>query len=280
MRIEIRKDDDTVNDTIFYVGGSKGGVGKSLISTVLVQFLIDKFSETKAIHLIETDNSNPDVGRIYTGKIPVTAVVLDESEDGWITLFELCEKNSDTLFVVNSAARSDYGIAANGADFSHSLEDRSIAYDLVTFWPINRQADSVNLLMSYLKAIRHGPVYVVRNNYWGEPKDFQIYDSLVNKSKGQNMALSRVSGVLDFPALNDLITLQFYSYGKTMPKVAEKLNVFKRQLFLSWKAKAYAMFESTGLFGGGARNAGFPIEGVDSGDAEPASQPELNESDA
>jgi hypothetical protein len=55
--------------------------------------------------------------------------------------------------------------------------------------------------------------------------------------------------VLDFPALNDLITLQFYSFGKTIPEVADKLNVFKRQLFLSWKAKAYAMFESTGLFG-------------------------------
>jgi hypothetical protein len=182
-------------------------------------------------------------------KIPVTAIVLDESETGWITLFDLCEKSSDTLFVINSAARSNYGVAANGGDFSHSLEDKSIAYDLVTFWPINRQIDCVNLLMNYVKAIRHGPVYVIRNNYWGEPKDFQVYDSLVTRAKGQNPAQSRISGVLDFPALNDLITLQFYSFRKTIPEVAEELNVFKRQLFLSWKAKAYAMFESTGLFG-------------------------------
>jgi hypothetical protein len=254
-----------MNDTVFYVGGSKGGVGKSIISTVLVQFLIDKFSETKSIHLVETDNSNPDVGRIYMGKIPVTPVVLDENEDGWLTLFDLCEKNSDTLFVVNSAARSNYGVTRNGADFFHSIADRSIAYDLVTFWPINRQADCVNLLNAYLKAARHGPVYVIRNNYWGEPKDFQIYDSLVTKAKGQNTAQPRVNGVLDFPALNDLITLQFYSYGKTIPEVAEKLNAFKRQLFLSWKAKAYAMFEGTGLFGGGQEYAGVP----DSGDFDP-----------
>ena len=254
-----------MNDTIFYVGGSKGGVGKSIISTVLVQYLIDKFSGTKTVHLIETDDSNPDVGRIYTGKIPVTPVVLDESEDGWITLFDLCEKNSDTLFVVNSAARSDYGIASNGGDFSHSLEDRSIAYDMGTFWPINRQIDCVNLLTKYLKAIRCGPVYVIRNNYWGAPKDFQIYDSIVNRAKGQDTAQSRVSGVLDFPALNDLITLQFYSYGKTIPEVAEKLNVFKRQLFLSWKAKAYAMFEGTGLFGSEPEHAGFPSGRWDSG---------------
>jgi anion-transporting ArsA/GET3 family ATPase len=42
-----------MKDTVFYVGGSKGGVGKSIISTVLVQFLIDKYSEKKTIHLIE-----------------------------------------------------------------------------------------------------------------------------------------------------------------------------------------------------------------------------------
>jgi hypothetical protein len=248
-------------------------VGKSLISTVLVQFLIDKFGETKSIHLVETDNSNPDVGRIYTGKIPVTPVVLDESEDGWLTLFDLCEKNSDTLFVVNSAARSNFGVAKNGGIFFHSIADRSIAYDLVTFWPINRQVDCVNLLMKYLDAVRYGPVYVVRNNYWGEPKDFQIYDSLVTKAKGQNTALARVNGVLDFPALNDLITLQFYSYGKTIPEVAEKLNVFKRQLFLSWKAKAYAMFEDTGLFGGTPEYAGIPAGDADFGSSDNCTLP-------
>jgi hypothetical protein len=54
--------------------------------------------------------------------------------------------------------------------------------------------------------------------------------------------------VLDFPALNDLITLAFYSYGKTLPEAAGMLNVFRRQIFLSWKNRAYEMFESTGLF--------------------------------
>jgi hypothetical protein len=267
-----------MKDTVFYVGGSKGGVGKSIISMVLVQFLIDKYSETKTIHLIETDDNNPDVGRIYTGKIPVTALVLDESETGWITLFELCEKNSDTLFVVNSAARSNYGVALNGGDFSCSLGHQSIAYDLVTFWPINRQIDCVNLLTNYLKAVRNGPVYVIRNNYWGLPKDFLVFDSVINRSKGRDSSLSRISGVLDFPALNDLITLQFYSYGKTMPEVAERLNVFKRQLFLSWKAKVYAMFENTGLFGSEPGYEGFSVsEGESAHGAEPAFLPETNE---
>jgi hypothetical protein len=237
-----------MQNTIYYIGGSKGGVGKSIITTVLVQFLLDKYGESKTIHLVETDESNPDVGRIYSGKIPVTPLVLDERETGWITFFEILEKSENTIFVVNSAARSSRGIEANGENFSLALQDQSVPYELVTFWPINRQLDCVNLLMDYLKVIRYGPVFTIRNTYWGEPKDFLIYDSMINKAKNKELAQSRISGVLDFPSLNDLITLQFYSYGKTIPEVAGKLNVFMRQIFLSWKNKAYEMFENTGLF--------------------------------
>jgi hypothetical protein len=237
-----------MRNTIFYVGGSKGGVGKSLISTVLIQFLIDKYGESKVVHLIETDESNPDVGRMYSGKIPVTPLVLDERDTGWITLYDILEENEDTLFVINSAARSNHGIEVNGKNFSDAIGDKSVPYDLVTFWPINRQVDCVNLLMDYLRVIQNGPVFVIRNNYWGEPKDFLIYDSMMKKPKNIEIAESRINGVLDFPALNDLITLAFYSYSKTLPEAAGMLNVFRRQIFLSWKDRAYEMFESTGLF--------------------------------
>jgi len=250
-----------MKDTIFYIGGSKGGVGKSIISTVLVQYLIDRYGEEKAIHLIETDESNPDVGRIYTGKIPVTPLVLDERETGWITLFELLEDSCDTIFVINSAARGNSGIEANGGSFSISLENQLDPYELVTFWPVNRQLDCVNLLMDYLRVVRYGQVFTIRNNYWGAPEDFLIYDSMINSETNRSTAQSRINGVLDFPALNDLITLAFYSYGQTIPEAAGMLNVFKRQLFLNWKAKAYAMFESTGLFGGGDFSEPFPASG-------------------
>ncbi len=242
-----------MRETIFYVGGSKGGVGKSIISTVLIQLLIDKFGAEKTIHLVETDDSNPDVGRIYGGKIPVTPLVLDEREAGWITLYELLEENTNAMFVINSAARSNYGIEVNGENFSRSLEE-SGQYDFVTFWPINRQLDCVNLLMDYLRVVQYGSVFTIRNNYWGAPKDFLIYDSMIEKGKNKEIARSRINGVLDFPSLNDLITLQFYSYGKTIPEVAERLNIFKRQLFMTWLAKTYAMFESTGLFDDGELN--------------------------
>jgi hypothetical protein len=235
-------------NTIFYVGGSKGGIGKSMISTVLVQFLLDTYGDSKTVHLIETDESNPDVGRLYQGKIPVTAFILDEREAGWVTFFELLKKNENTLFVVNSAARSNHGIEVNGANFSAALEEQADLCDLVTFWPLNTNIDCVELLLHYLKIVSYGPVFTVRNNCFGKLEDFFVYDAVMQQPQNKKLAQQRISGILDFPALNEKITLSFYSCGKTLPEVPATLNAFNRQIFQSWKNRAYAMFESTGLF--------------------------------
>ena len=47
-----------MNASIFYVGGSKGGVGKSKLAFALIDYLLD---EEKQVVLLETDTSNPDV---------------------------------------------------------------------------------------------------------------------------------------------------------------------------------------------------------------------------
>ncbi|MDR1622079.1 MAG: hypothetical protein LBS00_06875, partial [Synergistaceae bacterium] len=142
-----------MKDTIFYVGGGKGGVGKSMASMTLVQFLIDRYGDSKTIHLIETDDSNPDAGRVYKGKIPMTGVTMDEDEKGWILVTSLIEQSRDTLFVINSAARSNMGIRKNGRNFTAVLDNGRIPYDLAILWPLNRQKDSVTLLDEFLRYV-------------------------------------------------------------------------------------------------------------------------------
>jgi cellulose biosynthesis protein BcsQ len=153
-----------MRDTIFYVGGGKGGVGKSMVSITLIQFLIDRYGDSKTIYLIETDESNPDAGRIYKGKIPVANAILDENPKGWLLTANLVEKSRDTLFVINSAARSNMGIRKNGRNLISVLESGKVPYNFVTFWPINRQKDSVSLLEDFLEHISFGSVYHMRNN--------------------------------------------------------------------------------------------------------------------
>lgn len=234
-----------MKDTIFYVGGGKGGVGKSMVSLTLIQFLIDRFSDFKTIHLIETDESNPDVGRVYMGKIPMTTAILDEDEKGWILMSNLIENSSDTLFVVNSAARSNMGIRRNGRNFAAILESGRVPYNFVTLWPVNRQRDSITLLEDFLENVFFGPVYPIRNRYFGESEDFTLYEKYHKKSSKLH---ERITKTLDFPALADIIADDFYTGGKTIPETIDNLGAFAGQSFLSWRNQVYEMFESTGEF--------------------------------
>jgi hypothetical protein len=235
-----------MKDTIFYVGGGKGGVGKSMVSMTLVQFLIDKYGESKTIHLIETDDSNPDVWRVYRGRIPVSTAMLDENEKGWILMSELIETSSDTLFVVNSAARSNMGIRKNGRNFAAILESGKVPYHFVTLWPVNRQKDSVTLLEEYLEYVSFGSVYPVRNSYFGKPEDFTLYERYL---KGSELLQRRITKTLDFPALADVIADDFYTGGRTIPETADSLGAFAGQSFLSWRNQAYSMFGEMEEFG-------------------------------
>ena len=73
-----------MNMPIFYVGGSKGGVGKSKLTFALVDYLLD---EGKQVLLLESDTSNPDVYKAHhqheNDMLQCREIDLDTS-DGWM----------------------------------------------------------------------------------------------------------------------------------------------------------------------------------------------------
>jgi hypothetical protein len=164
---------------------------------------------------------------------------MDADEKGWILVTNLIEKSSDTLFVINSAARSNMGIRKNGRNFAAVMESGKIPYDLVVLWPLNRQKDSVVLLEEFLKYVTCGAVYPIRNNYFGKPEDFALYAKYFGESE---LLRSRVTKILDFPALADIIADDFYTGGKTIPETVNSLGAFAGQSFLSWRNQVYEMF--------------------------------------
>lgn len=72
---------------LVYVGGSKGGTGKSMVCMALVDYFRKAFPKDTLL-LVETDTSNPDVGRLYknTSGIIVQGIPLGEDDTGWISL--------------------------------------------------------------------------------------------------------------------------------------------------------------------------------------------------
>ena len=75
---------------IYLVGGSKGGVGKSIVTMATIDYL-QTLGET--VLLIESDTSNPDVYKAYRDSTRAELLDLDEA-DGWIQLVNLCDADT------------------------------------------------------------------------------------------------------------------------------------------------------------------------------------------
>lgn len=181
---------------IFFVGGGKGGVGKSTVSIALIDYLL---LENHKVMLIETDTSNPDTAKIYRKMIPVTAIALD-TKDGWINLISTIDANKEMGIVINSAARNRNAIEQYGKMFNMALEHFDRAFE--TLWTINRHRDSIDLLKDYRKSISGGRLTVLRNLYFGEADKFELF----NNSDLKKTIIENDGLVLNFPDLADRIT--------------------------------------------------------------------------
>ena len=71
---------------VYYVGGSKGGVGKSLFSFALVDYLLERGQN---VLLVDTDTDNPDVYKAHVSlglpNLQCRMNSLDDA-DGWADL--------------------------------------------------------------------------------------------------------------------------------------------------------------------------------------------------
>jgi septum formation inhibitor-activating ATPase MinD len=125
---------------IYWIGGSKGGVGKSMMTVATLDHLLER--GTKAL-LVECDTSNPDVWKAYKEQIEAELIDLDEA-DGWIHLVNTCDRHREAVVVVNTAARNNAAVKQYGQTLDSSLEE--LGSTLVALWMINRYAPAVSRL--------------------------------------------------------------------------------------------------------------------------------------
>lgn len=188
-------------NSVLYVGGSKGGVGKTVVSIALADYLISISIQPV---IVETDTANPDVAALY--KDYAVFADLDE-RDGWLEMISYIEAAPDSVVVINSAARANTGLEKYGKDLLFDSL-RLMNRECEAFWVVNRTKDSVAMLADFLKMTDGTlPINVVRNLYFGAPHKFE----LLNTSKTLDLATKSGGQTLDFPDLAD--------------RVYEKLNV-------------------------------------------------------
>lgn len=217
---------------VYMVSGSKGGVGKSIVSMAMVHYLGKRGEK---ILLIDADTANPDVGKAYSKTIETRYINLDE-RDGWMDLVNCLAEQQDHTVVINTPARSGEGVKLYGTLLTESLAE--ITRQLVTLWVINSQRDSLQLLKEYMDTVNTGITHVFRNLYHGPERKFELYNSSKIKT-----AVEAQGKTFNFPEVADRISDQLHSERLTIQKVIETAPVGNRAEVNRWVKECAMVFD-------------------------------------
>lgn len=217
---------------IYLCGGNKGGTGKSMVATALIDGFLQRGVEPL---LIETDDANPDVFKAHSERVQCAALSLDDA-DGWIQMVNSLDQTRGVPVVVNTAARNSTGVARYGQTLKSTLGE--LGRTMVTLWVINRQRDSLELLADYLDAMPAGAdhqVHVVRNGYFGSPEKFQLY----NGSQLRQRIEEGGGLTLDFPDLADRVADQMATQRLTIQGALKEMPLGHRAELIRWRDEAF-----------------------------------------
>lgn len=219
---------------VIFVGGSKGGVGKSLISIALVDYYMER---GKKCLLVETDTSNPDVFLNYKDLLGDDAIALDlDEKDGWVLLMDKFAEHKEHDIIINTAARSNKGIEEYGNMIDECAASGAIA--LITLWPINRQRDSLKLLKDYMSVMTNSAIYVLRNIYFGARDKFELYNTSQLREE-----ISAKWKDFDLPDLADLVTDEMMTKRLPISKAVETMIFGSRAELERWRKDTARIFD-------------------------------------
>lgn len=226
-----------MNAPIYYIGGSKGGVGKSIVAWAMLDYVLE---QGQKVLLLDSDTSNADVSKAYKKHENDKLICLHpdlDTTDGWIMLINAADKYADHTIVINSAARSNSGVAKYGTTLREALPE--LDRTLTTFWVINRQRDSLELMRSFLDVFPGGTFHVCRNTYFGAPEKFEIY----NSSQIKNL-VEMFGKTLDFPSLADRVADKLYSDRIPIHIAIKEMSLGDRAELRRWRTACAEMFNS------------------------------------
>lgn len=224
------------NSNVFYIGGSKGGVGKSLFSFAIIDYLLEK---DRKLLVVDTDTDNPDVFKAHKelqlDNLHCILNSLDDA-DGWADLLNTIQKYPEHAIVINAAARTKTSTASYGDIMNDALQD--MERELTVFWIINRHRDSIELLYSFLEAFPDIRVNVCRNLFFGEPQRFEMY----NGSKVRE-TVEQKGKTLDFPAVGSHVGDWLYSKRKPIRSALPEMPFGTRAELKRWRKLCAKLFD-------------------------------------
>lgn len=221
--------------TLNFIGGEKGGVGKSVVSRVLAQYFID---QERTFTGFDTDRSHASFRRFYADY--ASRVVVD-SYEGLDLIVSGFEDNPAQSVIVDLAAQTAAPLSrwVKDSDLIALLQELGVS---VNFWHVaDAGKDSVDLLQRLIDTYGDLANYIVVKNM-GRGSDF----SLLEVSPELNYALGIGARVITLNQLHEAsmrkIDRQNASFWAAMNNKSgpDALGMLERQRVKTWLKSTYA----------------------------------------
>ena len=235
---------------IHFVGGEKGGVGKSVVARLLSQYFIDKQGTDQpelntqfTYYGLDADQSHPTLSRYYQGLTRPVNVDHFESID---QIMEIALSDSAQI-VVDLPAQSqrflDRWIEDN--DVLELCNESNVS---VVYWYIvDDGCDSILLINNFLKKYENLETCVVIKNL-GRGEDFTELENLPilqASSPNNTKVVQYYLPALHSHTLRKIDQLNFSFWAAINHKEGSEthLSIMERQRAKVWLKKSYAVFD-------------------------------------
>lgn len=223
---------------IHFIGGEKGGVGKSVVARLLAQFCIDKDIPFAAF---DADPSNGSLLRFYQNYCEAVDLSRFESAD---TIFTRAAEGNVRNVIVDLPAQSDRPLE-QWMDASGIADLAAESGIPLVFWHvIDECKDSVRLLGALLARYGEKASYCIVKNL-GRGKDFALFDSSPTKSEAERLHATILElPALHGPAMQKIDQLDGSFWSAVNSSAGEGLSRLDRQRVRVWLYRIYERFSS------------------------------------
>ena len=224
--------------SINFIGGEKGGVGKSVTARVLAQYYIDK---GLAFTGFDTDRSHNSFNRFYSD---YASPVMVDSYEGLDLIVSAFEDNPQQNVIVDLAAQTSQPLTQwiKDASLLELFSDMGIT---VNFWHVMDDGrDAVDLLGRLVDTYGAGPNYIVVQNH-GRGSNFV----LLQNSHALQKAEALGAQVIKLPRLHDASMRKIDQHNTSFWKAVhdrespDALGILERQRVKTWLKNCYEVFD-------------------------------------
>lgn len=221
---------------VHFIGGEKGGVGKSMTARVLAQYYID---HQRPFLGFDCDASHGTFSRFYQDYASAVVVGDDDSLDGMLSAVE---EHPERDLIIDLAAQSAQPINrwVEETDVFGLLNELGMQ---VVWWHVmDDGADSVTLLEQVLDRYQEQPVSIVVVQNLGRGDSFERFQ----QSRVYQQVVAQEAAVIELPRLHTKLTQKIDFNNSSFWAVANDrslMNIAERQRMKVWLRKSYEQLE-------------------------------------